>query len=251
MYQQKYEKYKREYIKFKGGEKIKYIYLIRHGETNWNLEGKGQGQEADIALNYTGREQAKLTGEYLKQFRFKDQQLDCIYSSPLQRTKETAEIISDVIGYNKEIKYKDGLKERKIGELSGIERDDPLNIKIGEEYAKLKLQDPIENYIRKASIQKQVNGKYNKGFENEDDLELRATNVLNDIMADDYNNIIIVSHSGLLYGLIRHLFKIPLIPFGNMQHGSNCWICLIKWDDNDGYTMLSPPDTQHLALIKN
>ena len=63
------------------------IYLIRHGETDWNKEGRLQGQ-ADMALNEEGIRQAKVAAERLSGLFF-----DRIYCSPLCRALVTAEII--------------------------------------------------------------------------------------------------------------------------------------------------------------
>ena len=63
------------------------LYLIRHGETKWNEEGRLQGQ-MDIPLNENGRKLARLTGEGLKDLPF-----DHIYVSPLCRAKETGELV--------------------------------------------------------------------------------------------------------------------------------------------------------------
>ena len=63
------------------------IYLIRHGETDWNNKRLLQGA-IDIPLNQNGIEVAKITAEALKEVPF-----DIIYTSPLQRAKQTAEII--------------------------------------------------------------------------------------------------------------------------------------------------------------
>ena len=64
------------------------IYLIRHGETDWNIEGRYQGQ-ADPPLNQRGIEQAGELWENLK-----DEGLNLVYSSPLLRAKQTAVILS-------------------------------------------------------------------------------------------------------------------------------------------------------------
>lgn len=63
------------------------IYIIRHGETDWNVIKRLQGR-SDIALNDKGRELAKKTGEALKNVPF-----DRIYTSPLKRARETALLI--------------------------------------------------------------------------------------------------------------------------------------------------------------
>ena len=63
------------------------IYIIRHGETDWNVLRKFQGR-TDIPLNENGRQVAEWTREGLKEIDF-----DIVYTSPLRRAKETAQII--------------------------------------------------------------------------------------------------------------------------------------------------------------
>jgi broad specificity phosphatase PhoE len=65
------------------------IVLIRHGETDWNILGRYQGQ-ADPPLNTNGIKQAQQLAKELLQ-----SSIDMIYTSPLLRTKRTAEIISN------------------------------------------------------------------------------------------------------------------------------------------------------------
>ena len=78
------------------------IYLIRHGETDWNLEGKLQGRE-DIPLNDNGIQQAIICGQ-----AFKGRKIKAILTSPLIRAKRTAEIIAEMSGIKKVI-VEDGL----------------------------------------------------------------------------------------------------------------------------------------------
>ena len=65
------------------------IYLVRHGETSWNIGRKVQGQ-TDIPLNETGVRQAEKVREELK-----DEVFDVCYCSPLMRARRTAEIATD------------------------------------------------------------------------------------------------------------------------------------------------------------
>ena len=88
------------------------IYLIRHGETDWNLEGRLQGQE-NIPLNKNGLQQAEACGEALKAVS-----LQYVLTSPLSRAKRRAEIIT---GHQKcPLIITPSLIERDYGLLSGL-----------------------------------------------------------------------------------------------------------------------------------
>ena len=87
------------------------IYIVRHGQTDWNVENKFQGQ-SNIDINDKGINQAKETKEKLKDIKFEK-----IYSSPLNRAKTTAEIIN-----SGEIILDDRLKERYNGALEGKDK---------------------------------------------------------------------------------------------------------------------------------
>lgn len=97
--------------------------FIRHGQTDWNLEHRFQGQ-SDIPLNATGREQAAEAAAHLSDFALMRSQSepdfawDAVLTSPLSRAAETGQIIAEslelpVIGTH------DGLMERFFGEAEG------------------------------------------------------------------------------------------------------------------------------------
>lgn len=88
------------------------LYLVRHGETDWNAQGLVAGQ-ADIPLNERGIIQAETTRDKILAQNLK---FDAVYSSPLQRVRQTAEIIT---GGQYDIIFDDRLKERDAGEFSG------------------------------------------------------------------------------------------------------------------------------------
>ena len=93
------------------------IYIVRHGQTNWNVEGRNQGR-TDIELNEKGIEQAKTIHEKLK-----DKKFDKVFSSPLKRAYKTAQIITD-----DEIIKDERLIERGNGELEGKLRSEYENM---------------------------------------------------------------------------------------------------------------------------
>lgn len=92
---------------------MSYLYLVRHGETEWNRRHRIQGS-TDIPLNDTGRAQAERTGRLLAR-----RQWDGIYSSPLARAFETATIVANVLGMGPPETVPE-LAERNYGEAEGL-----------------------------------------------------------------------------------------------------------------------------------
>ena len=84
------------------------IYILRHGQTNYNLEGKFQGQ-IDTILNENGIKQANETKEKLRHINF-----DIVICSPLKRAIQTAKIVT-----NKDIITDNRIIERSFGKLEG------------------------------------------------------------------------------------------------------------------------------------
>ena len=91
------------------------IYFIRHGETDWNLEGRLQGQK-DIPLNDVGRVQAEEAGRRLQALAPHVEDLAYI-ASPMTRTRETMEILRATLGLHPE-SYK--LDERLVELTFGV-----------------------------------------------------------------------------------------------------------------------------------
>ena len=89
------------------------LYLVRHGETDWNRAHRIQGS-TDIPLNDLGREQAATSGALLAR-----RQWDGIYASPLSRAYETASIIAGEIGLGAPIAIPE-LVERNYGQAEGM-----------------------------------------------------------------------------------------------------------------------------------
>ena len=239
-------KYKTKYLNMKGGY-TKEIYLIRHGQTEWNRLGKGQGQEADIPLNDIGKEESHKTGQYLEKFRILDKQFDCIYASPMLRTKETANIIKNIIKFEEDIIYEDDLKERKQGKLSGLTKSDPFYPSYKKLRDELMPTDPIEKYKEHSNIMTMISNKLDIGMENDRDLEDRAYRIISKIVDSKHNKIMVISHGGLLLAMIRKLFNIIRSPEGDFTNGDNCWIAYLTYNNKE-YKLLSPPNTEHLSL---
>lgn len=92
-------------------QKKTILWLVRHGQTDWNLEGRYQGQ-ADTPLNPTGLEEAGRAAQQLTNRPFQK-----VYSSDLQRAKRTAEMIAQV--KNMPVYVDQRLREINLGEWEG------------------------------------------------------------------------------------------------------------------------------------
>jgi broad specificity phosphatase PhoE len=93
------------------------FFFARHGETDWNCEGRWQGQ-TDVPLNDVGRAQARALGE-----RLRSEGIRAVASSDLSRARETAEIVSRELGLA--VAYVDEVfRERAYGPFEGLTREE-------------------------------------------------------------------------------------------------------------------------------
>ena len=90
----------------------RYIYVVRHGATDWNKSGRIQGQ-LDTPLNAEGRNQAALAAQPLQEVN-----ATALYCSDLLRTYETAQIIGRAAGI--QVIQKPGLREMHFGQWQGL-----------------------------------------------------------------------------------------------------------------------------------
>lgn len=162
--------------------------LIRHGQTNWNLEGRYQGQ-SDIPLNSTGIEQARLIAEILR-----NEEFNAVYSSDLLRALRTAEIITEHHDSLK-INTDSRLREVNQGEWEGLTRD-----AIRDRYPK------IWEALRKNPVSFRP-----PGGETVVEVQNRVTAALNDISAlYPDGNVLVVSHGLALATAICSVNGFPI-----------------------------------------
>ena len=93
-----------------------HLGLLRHGQTDWNINFLLQGV-TDIPMNQTGIEQVKLAAQAIRA-----EDWDVVLTSPLSRARQTAEIIANQHGYT-EIIEQDLLIERSFGEAEGLSHE--------------------------------------------------------------------------------------------------------------------------------
>ena len=110
---------------------MKQVVLIRHGESQWNLENRFTGW-VDVPLSPKGEQEAREAGEKLRAFRF-----DHAFTSVLTRAIKTLEIVLDVIGQSGlPVEQDQALNERMYGDLQGLNKAETAE-QYGEAQVKL------------------------------------------------------------------------------------------------------------------
>lgn len=178
---------------------MKKIYLARHGESQWNVLNKVQGQ-TDIPLTDKGISQAKLLGK-----RLVGENIEKIYSSDLSRAYETAQIIGKII--NVEVETMKEFREINFGIWEGLSKKELLTT-YKTEYD-MWMKNPESLCL--------------KGAETLVELQARAMEGINKIINSSknrYNNILIVSHGATIKTLILGLLGISLNNFKNLTLGN-------------------------------
>ena len=161
------------------------IFLLRHGETDWNQEGRLQGH-MDIPLNANGKSQISHAAQILKDLH---PDIDLIISSPLSRAYESAEIVAGELAYKKkDILVEPLLTERSFG--------------VGEG---LTAAERSEKYP----------GDLYPGMESFEDLLERARRAFDQIVIASGNkqNILVAAHGAILYAMVTALTD-GRIPYG-------------------------------------
>lgn len=167
------------------------LFLIRHGQTLWNKEGRYQGNR-DIELTEEGIKQAGFTAEYLSDVDFSN-----IYSSPLKRAMDTANIINKT-NEKKDLKIiiRENLKEMHFGKWEGMKFE-----QLGKEF-----HDEFQNWLR---------DPYNycpAGGESFKQVKKRATEEIENIIkeSEDGSNVAVVTHGGIILSILVYWLQIPL-----------------------------------------
>jgi len=197
------------------------IYLVRHGQSEWNYQKKVQGQQ-DTFLTELGRIQAKKIGS-----RLKSEEIDLIYSSDLKRAYETATIIGNEL--DKKVNRMECLREIAFGQWEGktIEYLNGTN----EKEHDIWLKEP-----HKFSME---------GAETLYQLQKRAMLGINKIIDENPNkNILIVSHGATLKTIILGLLDIDVKYYSKLTL-NNVSLSIIEFRDYNRVLKLLN-DTNHL-----
>lgn len=276
--EQKYLKYKTKYTNLKNSSKILNQYggknnkmvkiiFVRHGESTENVANtSGEAYDFNnIVLTTKGEEQARKTGKYLSNTFGK---FDCVISSPITRCIQTSNLIMKEINFDvsKIIIDKDVIEigglAHPLGGLSQQDTDkivksDKQVVSIEKNIAKT--TNPYEKYVLSKKLYKHVSKNYEikpSLYKAHDNLLNFLDTLKNIIENNNYKNILVVSHGGIL-SLMQKIIcginpenSIIIIDkkFVSVNEAIGNCACLYLGFENEKFILVTPANTYHLTL---
>lgn len=201
--------------------------LIRHGQSTANASGVWQGQ-MEFPLSEEGREQSRLAGKALA-----GERIDAIYSSPLGRAFETAEIIARETGFGDPVVPVEGLMERGGGSLEGTTRAEreARNPELAEKL--LSLPEEERWTLVGAETDEEVLARFEAAISG-----IRARHT-------DGERILVVSHGGVMRAFLRDRFGPGVLP--GTERAANASITRVEWESGAEPRLLEVASTGHLS----
>ena len=183
------------------------LYLVRHGETEWNKEGRYYGHE-DVGLSEEGFKQAKNLGEYMKKISF-----DKVISSPLRRAVDTARKLT-----NQSFVTDQRLMEQNFGLFEGktykeLMMEFPKELKEWNENHELYCLPEGESFL---------------------DVRSRVDSFLKDLSVEK-GKILIVAHKGTFGHMLAVMMNLPPSGYWNFVFEQGTYS---KVDLQDGFAIL-------------
>lgn len=182
------------------------LFIVRHGETDWNVEGRFQGQR-DTELSKTGLRQGDKVAHYLSSLKF-----EAVVSSPLQRAKVTGEKIADATGCRK-FDVVNGLTEINHGEWEGL-----LSSDVRRSWPRiLDLWHSSPHTV----IMPGADGESLRS------VQIRSLKAVNEICGKYEKDVCVTAHDAVIKVLLCHFLNTPLSSFWNFQI-ANCSLTVVE-----------------------
>ena len=198
------------------------IILVRHGQTEWNRVERFRGR-IDIPLNQTGIDQAKKTAKRIST-RWNP---SAVYTSPLSRAKETAEIIAQSCKLAAQVN--NGLIDINYGEWQGLTPEE----------ARRTWPDAVMNWFKHPEIVEIPDGECLM------DVRSRIIRTVNEICNQHIDqDIVLVSHTVVNRLMLMQVLNIDNSFFWRL-HQDPCAINTLEWANNE-FALVSMNDTCHL-----
>ncbi len=196
------------------------LTLIRHALTDWNASGRFQGV-ADVELNAEGRQQARRLARYVAGL----DEAATIYSSPLKRAVQTAELAFP----GRPVELDSRLKEINFGEFEGKTQVENEGHAGWADW----LADPFERAA--------------PGGESYSQVRSRAVEWMEEVVAGDAEHVVAVSHSGTIQMLLSHVLGVERVRWRKRIYLRHASVSRVLFRGQD-VLVERVNDTRHLTL---
>jgi len=181
-----------------------HICVARHGETDWNIQGVLQGW-IDVPVNDLGRRQAIDLAESVQSAG-----IEAIWSSPLARARETAEIIAGRLGLPAPSSH-EGLKERRFGAIQGIPKAE-----LGELNPVL-----LQHILKRNPATHFEDGETMDEFA---DRIMAAITAIGELHTGE--RVLVITHGWVMDVITRHVRNFPRCAILNLNRKNGETLCL-------------------------
>jgi probable phosphoglycerate mutase len=206
----------------------KRVLLIRHGQTDWNSEGRWQGT-IDTPLNAAGVAQARALATYLAAHRH----VGVVYSSTLMRAAETGRIVAEALGVP--LRLDDRLRELNLGAMQGLTMEE-MTARFPDDMVRMRTE--YMDFVFPHGESRRM-------------LQDRAMSAFHDIIAaEPEDEIAIVTHGG-----VKRMIVLSILGEGvsrTITNFGNTSVTLVEQDAREalGWRLIEGGSVAHLEVEK-
>ena len=207
------------------------LYFVRHGKTQWNLEGRFQGANGDSPLLETSIEELHLLGKNMAHIKF-----DKIFSSDLPRAMATAQIINSENHFSQVIEPHAELREWQLGSLEG------------QKISTITAIYPHQMEAFRHNLAKFNNSIF--GAESVYNTTRRTIDFIKSQKGQSYENLLFVGHGANLTASLRLLLGYDFAQLRQQGGLTNGSVTILETQDFEHFTLLDWNNVDHLEAIK-
>ena len=207
------------------------LYFVRHGKTQWNLEGRFQGANGDSPLLETSIEELHLLGKNMAHIKF-----DKIFSSDLPRAMATAQIINSENHFSQVVEPHAELREWQLGSLEG------------QKISTITAIYPHQMEAFRHNLAKFNNSIF--GAESVYNTTRRTIDFIKSQKGQSYENLLFVGHGANLTASLRLLLGYDFAQLRQQGGLTNGSVTILETQDFEYFTLLDWNNLNHLETIE-
>ena len=207
------------------------LYFVRHGKTQWNLEGRFQGANGDSPLLETSIEELHLLGKNMAHIKF-----DKIFSSDLPRAMATAQIINSENYFSQVVESHAELREWQLGSLEG------------QKISTITAIYPHQMQAFRHNLAKFNNSIF--GAESVYNTTRRTIDFIKSQKGQSYENLLFVGHGANLTASLRLLLGYDFAQLRQQGGLTNGSVTILETQDFEHFTLLNWNNVDHLKTIE-